>query len=352
MRVLMLVNWKVEKTNKEPEAKQSPDYCVKGKKYWFFKYFKSDINVDVIDVSSVPILEKFEKNIIHFYIIQGLKAIPKLKKYDLIISHGAQSAMIIALFRRMVKIKTKHILFDIGSFNSAAESGIILAVNQWASKSIDGVIYHTSKQIEYYKKFYPWIVDKSKYIQFGTDPFYFCPMPEEGNKEKYIICVGYNKRDWKTLIQAYRELNGNVLLKLIGHIDESYSEINGVIQIPYIDVKELKKQISNALFCVLPLKSFNYSFGQMTLLQQMSMEKCVIVADVPSVRDYVIDNVTGIFYKPENSKDLCDKMKLVLNNERMAFQIGKAARRELINMDNEEKMALEIEKYFYKVIYE
>lgn len=84
---------------------------------------------------------------------QALKAIPKLHKYDLIVSHGMQSAVVVCLYRRFFRGKEKHIVFDIGSFNSAAESGSALKLMQFASRSIDGLIYHTSAQHAYYEKF-------------------------------------------------------------------------------------------------------------------------------------------------------------------------------------------------------
>ena len=150
----MLVNWKIEYATQTPADKQPPDYYVKGQDYWFFRYFADKPQVDVLDISSFPWLERFEKNTIRFYLWQALKAIPKLNKYDLIVSHGMQSGIAIALWRRVFKTKTKHVVFDIGSFASASESGFALKLMQFASKSIDGVIYHTSSQIDYYKKFF------------------------------------------------------------------------------------------------------------------------------------------------------------------------------------------------------
>ena len=40
-------------------------------------------------------------------------------------------------------------------------------------------------------------------------------------------------------------------------------------------------------------KSFNYSYGQMTLMQQMALGKCVVAAKVPSLVDYVENGKTA-----------------------------------------------------------
>ena len=347
MKILMLVNWKIEYCEARPRDKQPPDYYVQGEDYWFYRYFKDKPEVDVIDVGSVKWLESFEKKKLRFYGFQAMRAIPKLNKYDLIISHGMQSGIVISLWRRLFKSKAKHIVFDIGSFASASEKGIALKLMQFASKSIDGVIYHTSSQLEYYQKFFPWIVEKSKFIRFGTDLEFFNPadLQDCEDKDSYMICVGYSKRDWDTLVQAYQGIDTDVKLRLVGHVEEKFKGISGVEQIPFVPIKELINQIYNAKFCILPLESFNYSYGQMTLLQQMALGKCVIAARVPSLVDYVEDGKTAILYEPQNQDDLQDKMNALLCNKNTVSKISANAGEYLQRECNEVVMAEEIEKY-------
>lgn len=349
MKILMLVNWKIEYCDKTPADKQPPDYYVKGQDYWFYRYFEEKPEVDVIDIHSFPWIENLEKEKLRFYVVQALKAIPRLNQYDLIVSHGMQSGVVISLWRTLFKGKAKHVVFDIGSFASASESGAALKLMQFSSKSIDGVIYHTRGQIEYYKKCFPWIVDKSKFIRFGTDLEFFSPeeLKRSEDADSYIICVGYSKRDWKTLVEAYKDIKTDIKLRFVGHIEEKYKEVDGVEQIPFIPVKELINQIYNAKLCVLPLESFNYSYGQMTLMQQMALGKCVIAARVPSLVDYVEDGKTAILYESKNIDDLERKIQKLLDSENMTESIGKNAQTYLKERCNERIMAQEIEKFIY-----
>ena len=261
------------------------------------------------------------------------------------------SGIALALFRRFFKTKAKHIVFDIGSFNSAAESGKILKLNQFASKSIDGIIYHSSKQLDYYKKFYPWIVEKTYFLPFGTDLDYFAKDFDEKLQEKnYILSIGYSMRDIDTLINAYKMLKTNVKLRIIGNPniknDDERIEILGPI-----DKRELSKQIQCAQFCILPLVNKNYSFGQMTLLQQMYFQKTVITANVPSMMDYVKDGENAILYQAENIDDLKNKIELVLENESLRHYLGYNARKVVINKYNEKIMAKNINSVIKKVVY-
>ena len=354
MKILMLVNWKIEYKDTVPEGKQPPDYFVKGKDYWFFRYFMNKPEVDVVDISSFPWLENFEKKKLKFYLSQSLRIIPKLKKYDLVISHGMQSGVVVALWRSLFKTKTKHIVFDIGSFASASTKGMALKLMQFACRSIDGLIYHTRSQINYYKDYFPYLVNKSEFIRFGTDAEFFDPsgIGESRDKDTYIVCVGYIKRDWDTLVSAYKKLETDIKLRLIGHVEERYNGIPGIEQLPFMSLEEIKKQIVNSRFCVLPLENFNYSFGQMTLLQQMALGKCVITAKVPSMLDYAEDMKTALFYEPGNVNDLAIKMSELLSNENeyLAEEIAVNARNYVRNISNEVTMAEEIENFITKIM--
>ena len=366
----MLVNWKIEYTNTIPADKQPPDYYINGEDYWFFRYFqnKKDLQVDVVDIHSFKALENFEKNKIRFYIWQTLRVLPKLKQYDLVLSHGMQSGIVLCLWRKLFgKGKYKHIVFDIGAFNSAKEEGKALKLMQFASKTLDGVIYHTAMQKEYYEKCHPWLLNKSQYIPFGTDSEFFEVVEEEVSLKKatdmedvrskkqhrkavqpYILSIGYNKRDWDTLIKAYEKLETDVELHLLGN--DSWKSDNPKIKIlAPVTVKEMMGMIEKSLFGVLPLKWFNYSFGQMTMMQQMALGKAVIVSEVPSLKDYVQDGVDALLYPPENADILAERMKLLLENNNLRDKIGMEAARTISEKINEKAMALEIENFIQSV---
>ena len=346
----MLVNWKVEYCSSPPPDKQPPDYYIQGQPYWFFRYFKEAHQVDVADIHGFPWLEHWEKERLRFYVWQTLRVLPRLRGYDLILSHGMQSGVALSLLRRFFPIKAKHIVFDIGAFNSAAESGGALRLMQFASRSIDGIIYHTSRQREYYEKYFPWLVDQSAFIKFGTDADLFCRQQSAPAREEasYILCVGYARRDWETLYRAFgllQEKQGHrVKLRLVGH-PGFHAEDPEVESLPVLPLPELIREIRGALFCVLPLKSFLYSFGQMTLLQQMALGKAVVAARVPSMTDYVREGCDALLYEPGDAEDLCRRLEQLLTDEKGREEMGRRAADSILNRWNERHMAEEIEQY-------
>lgn len=348
MKILMLVNWKIEYCDEKPSNKQAPDYYVKGEPYWFYRYFREVPEVDVMDISSFSWLEKFEKNKMRFYIWQTLRVLPRLNQYDLFVSHGMQSGVVLSFWRKLFKTKAKHVVFDIGTFNSAAESGFALKLMQFASKSLDGVIYHTSWQKEYYEKYFPWIMDKSYFVKFGVDFDYFgVPTVDcKDNTDKYIVCVGSSRSDWKTAVEAYKKLKTDVKLRFIGGHDEKYDNVYGIEQFAYMPITELITQIQHAECCLLPLEYVKYSFGQMRFLQQQALGKCVVASRIPSLIDYASDYETAIFYNPKDSTDCAKKLQEVLNNEGLRNEIGKNARNSVADNFNEMLMGRNVEKVF------
>lgn len=347
MKVLMLVNWKIEYCNIKPANKQPPDYKVSGEDYWFYRYFKNKPEVDVIDISSFPRLENFERNKLHFYIWQAIKAIPKLNQYDLIVSHGMPSAVVICLWRRFFKTKSKHIVFDIGSFASASESGFPLKLMQFASKSLDGLIYHMRSQITYYNCYFPWISDKSYFIHYGADCDFFKDKQCSCCKKQYIVCAGRNHSDWEMLVNAYNKIKTpSIELHLIGEICDQFVGVDGIVQKPYLSATDYKMEIEGALLCVLPLEPLKYSFGQMRLLQQMAMGKCVVAAKIPSLVDYATDGENILFFKPGDVNDCERTLYKALYSSDLRAYIEKNARKYVLSELNEQNMALKIEKVY------
>lgn len=349
MKILLLVNWKI-KYGKEPNNEFQPsDYCY-NKKFWFFKYFQDDVFVDVVDTRSIRWIEKIEKNYLRFYIMQTLKVLPHLNKYDLVISHGTTSGIFLAFLHRLLHLRMPpHVVVDISSFHKASTSGLVYNICRYASKKIDYLIYHTPIQKNYFAEHFPWLLNKSAFVNFGVDSDYWLKQDypkKDKNEKNYIISVGYRKRDWHTLIQAYEKSNMTFQLLLIGK-DRIDSKNKNIISLSFLPINELMSYIYNAYFCVLPLEYMEYSFGQMTLLQQMAIGKFVITADVPSVEPYKGSGI--VKYIPGDVNDLINKLNYYFKVPEQVADFGESNVAIVKKYYSEEKMAHEIEKICQEV---
>ena len=355
----MLVNWKVTYCDKVPAGIQPPDYVVKAQPYWFFRFMRPEFDVDVVDISAPRCVEKLERKI-RFYIWQTLRVLPRLHHYDLVLSHGMQSGIVLALWRRLLGKGTyRHVVFDIGAFNSGRRSGRALRLMQFASRSLDGVIYHTRIQEEYYEACHPWLKGKTKFIPFGTDTEFFTAEGTSTSKEpidksesfekgRYILSFGKIKRDWETLLKAYELSERRLSLKIVGNPELSSGDpmVQILSPVPLADLQEL---IRGAAFCVVPLEVLPYSYGQMTLLQQMAMGKAVIAADVPSLAAY--HEGGGVcWYPPGEAEELAQKMNELAENPELCRELGKRAEQAVRTRYNEEKMAEEIQAFLLDIL--
>ncbi len=377
-RVLMLVNWKVHFCDEVPEGIQPPDYYIANQPYWFFRYMSPRWKVDVVDITAPKWAAGIERKI-RFYIWQTLRILPGLGQYDLVISHGMQSGIVLALWRRLFgKGKYQHIVFDIGAFNSGRDSGKALKLMQFASKSLDGVIYHTQIQSEYYRKCHPWLVEKSQFIPFGTDAEYFVPenpnldqgrfdaagsdvgaagSDKSGEEDSYILAFGKIKRDWVTLLRAYELSNKQLRLRIVGAEGVGSSDTRGddisdgtnVEIYPPVSLSELQNMIREAAFCVVPLAEFPYSYGQMTLLQQMAMGKAVIAADVPSLQAYH-DGDAVLWYQSGNARQLAEEINRLTENAEFRLNLERRARHVVTILYNEKRMAERIDDFLHERI--
>lgn len=345
MRILLLINWKIRYCDEVPNDLQPSDYCCPQETFWFFKYFEKKPQVDVVDISAPKWIEKIE-NKIRFHFFQTLRILFKLNKYDLIFIHGSNSAMLLCALKRFFHLKMPPILdVDISSFHQASYSGIIHRLSQYSSKAFDYMLYHTSSQIDYYKEEFPWLVDKSKFVLLGVDYEYWKnkTYPDIKEKNSYIVCVGYRKRDWDTILEAYDKAKIKEDLYLIGNPNIK-SKNSKVKVLPFIPIEELMTYIVNSKFSVIPLDDFNYSFAQLTLLQQMALGVPILAADVPAIRDYANESDGVESYVPYNVDSL--KEKLISMSEKpndILIQMGESNIEAVKSTLSEQDMAKKIE---------
>lgn len=342
MKILFLPNWKVHQLNVDSDAIQAPDKQVRDSPYWFFKYFAQPCTVDIIDFQQRNALSWIEKKA-NIYIWQGFKAFFQAKEYDVIISHGAQSGLVYALLSTLFnRKKPLHIIFDIGAMNGARNNKMEKALISFALKSNPAIICHSKVVVEHYKNTFNNLVAKARYIPFGVDIEYFINQ-QATNEARYILSFGDAKRDYETLLKAWSNVTTNYRLRLIGY-KKNVNQTN-VEVIPKVSIAELKNQIASALFVVIPLPVFNYSYGQMSFLQTMSMGKTVIVTKTPSSVDYLQDMVGAFFVNPYDVEDMCAKMNLLLNNKELLVSSSFKSRTYVVEHFSEQQMAEKIDKF-------
>jgi len=338
MRILFLPNWTVVNSDTDVPDLQTPDKYIKGKPYWFFKYFPEDTQVDVIDIQAESQWLWIEKKM-KFYIRQAVSAFKKARQYDVVISHGAQSGLVYALLSRLRRKKSRplHIIIDVGAMNGGRNNRIETAIIRSALKSHPAIIYHASIQQKYYETVYKGLIEQSQFIPFGVNIEEFYPL--ELPQEDYALSFGSSKRDYQTLLDAWREIDASTRLFIIG--DTSIKSGGNIASLPKSSISTLKRYIAGSLFVVIPLPVFNYSYGQMSFLQSMAMGKPVIVTKTPSSMDYLQNAIGAFLVNPYDKEDMKNKIEYLLARKDQLDTLGKKARNDIEVYHLEEKTMAE-----------
>ena len=149
----------------------------------------------------------------------------------------------------------------------------------------------------------------------------------------YIGSLASHKRV-DLLIKSFStiyNLRSNISLIIVGQktlffpqIQKLYQSLPKAIQKQIhfnfnINNKELINIIDNCQFLVLP--SIQESFG-LVLIEALARKKAVITSDIPSLKEIVNQTKGGLIFKTDNQSDLEEKIKMLISQPKLCYQLG------------------------------
>lgn len=275
--------------------------------------------------------------------------IVELKKYDIVHLHypffgGAESVWLAKLLRNFSNLVV-HYHMDVDGLSKVAgflslPSGFILNNLLTVAQAITcaSIDYIEQSRIKSVLKRFP---DKFIEIPFGVDAKRFIP---RGIVREKAVCellfVGSLDRahyfkGLSILIKALILLpNNNWSLKVVGEGDrrETYEKEISAAGLGYkikflgnVSDKELPIVYREADVFVLPSINKNEAFG-LVLLEAMACGLPVLASCLPGVRSVFNDGIEGMLARPGDAQDLSDKIKKLLDNNKMRHSMGQAGR--------------------------
>ncbi|MDP3935128.1 MAG: glycosyltransferase [Candidatus Giovannonibacteria bacterium] len=157
--------------------------------------------------------------------------------------------------------------------------------------------------------------------------------------KKIILYTGsFYLYDWKgvdILLKAAEEFGTDFLFLLVGgserEISNFKSQTSNLKNIKLISHKpyaEIPYYLKSADVLVLPNKKGNAMSEKHTsplkLFEYMASSRLIIASDLPSLRE-ILTEKEAMFFKPNDPKDLADKIKYILTNQNLANQISQNA---------------------------
>lgn len=338
MKILILVGWSVKHLATDDSSIRRGNKVVYGQRYWFFRYMPSDVEVDVTGVPRLLEHGQINQSGL-FNIPQTLGILHKLRNYDLVISHHAGSGVFLSAIRKLPLFNyPPHVLIDVGLTASyRRDNGVKRTLSRLIFGNLERIIYHATVQGDFYRHFLGISPGRLSFVPFGVDPSEFSPI--DVSASSFVISAGDGGRDYDTLIRAAKSLSYRIVVYSERYKPDRSKLPPNVIWKGFTPISQLKSAILTSRFVVLPLLDIPCSIGQSVLLQSMALGKAVLVADVPGVRDYVINGENACFFKAGDSEDLARQIRYLWNNPEQTSRIGAEGRRRVMVHFTERQMA-------------
>lgn len=163
-------------------------------------------------------------------------------------------------------------------------------------------------------------------------------------KEKYPKAVlNLYGRDWKFPNgSSYIKMLQEVELPKISPFDKD------VIFHGSIDYDQIPQAYAKAAVCVFP--SHMETLG-LVAPEAMAMEKAVVFTSLGPGSEVIEDGLTGYLCNPHQTKDIAEKILLVLQNPKKAAEIGVKARRSVLEKFEISKIVQENIDFYTKISY-
>ncbi|ALG14089.1 hypothetical protein AOZ06_50940 [Kibdelosporangium phytohabitans] len=167
-----------------------------------------------------------------------------------------------------------------------------------------------------------WGVRKAHHVPLGIDVDFFAPRPK--TEERLVVSAGNDRhRDHQLLIDAVRRLPGTRL------------EIATRLPIPAehartgLNEGQIRDLYGRASVVAIATRPNVHASGLTVTLEAMASGRPVVIPDTPGLTDYVENEHTGLVYPVGDVDALAKCVQRLVNDDAMAEEMGRAARRKV-----------------------
>lgn len=300
----------------------------KDEEWTFWKTFPTDnIEYDVLGMR-FPKGTKFPLAKVIFvwsrYLLVGLLSFLRRKNYDVVVAWQQVEGLVFGFLKNVFKCKTPKLIIMELLFRrreNIVNDFIRFKFTKKALTAVDLIGCSNSRLIDIYAELFKFNKNRFRFIPSITG-VRENPMFYNGSVGNYIFSAGRSSRDYKTLVEAVRDLDTELII-----ITEP-TNLKGIplpsnVRVRYnVFGSEFTETLKKAKFIVLSLDNPDVSAGQMVLWESMSWGKAVIITQGGGVIDYVKDNVEVKFVRPHNVEDLRAAIEELLSNPEQVTKLG------------------------------
>jgi glycosyltransferase involved in cell wall biosynthesis len=165
-----------------------------------------------------------------------------------------------------------------------------------------------------------------------VDHRYFTPAGEPADGPR-VVSAGLCLRDYKTLLEATRDLDVEVVIEAHSiwyDVDISFEEADVHEHVRFSDdgtTAGLRDIYASATLIVVPLLETGQPAGNTTILEGMAMQKPVVATEILMGGDYIEDGETGFLVPAGDPGALRACIAKLLDDYGLRERVGRAARR-------------------------
>ena len=256
--------------------------------------------------------------------VESLSVATRSSKYNLVLSASEKVAIPLAASFYMMKREKPHIV--IGHKLSSIRKGRLFSM--WPlHETFSHIICVCRSQLDYTINNLGISESKADFVYDNVDHNFFRPLKIDIGD--YILAVGQEQRDYKTLLQAMAGTGLKLVIVASSHWSNHRLEIErteDVTVLEHISYQELRALYAGARLVVIPLYDVDYAAGVNSVLEAMAMAKPVVISHGRGVVDYVVHNETGIYTSPGDVEELKDTVLSLWGKPRQLDRLGKNAR--------------------------
>jgi glycosyltransferase involved in cell wall biosynthesis len=327
-KVGVFLGYKVSSTIDEWKENYKKDLVNDALPYGYDRANVEKMTVDYIKLNTIERKIFFNKYFQYAY-LYFIKLPVLLFKYDIIWTHYDKDALYIAKLKQF-PIINKKMAKQIGNFvwlidnSKEYNKSKLKSITKLLSR-IDMVIYLSSSETQKFIEIFKLNISKLKYVRFGINFEAYSDqkamsMPKgfSENCKDYILSVGTDiHRDIDLLDKLANEFEDKKFILCScnqDYLSKQYKSKN--LKVINANLSEMRYLYKNCSCVIIPLKYNEHVSGSTTILEAAAMKKAVIVSETPGIRDYVIENKTGILV-PIGNLDLMKKalQKLEYNKD-------------------------------------
>jgi glycosyltransferase involved in cell wall biosynthesis len=244
---------------------------------------------------------------------------------DVVLAWEGKNGLALACLRALLRRRWPKLV--IAGYSHRGLATVFPWLIRFAMRYVDRVIVFTH-----------WEAERLPPI-LGMEParVVFCPLgsydvqkvkPSIRLPFEYIYSGGRSYRDYRTLVQAMKEIACPLILNAAPGDMRRIPGRSNVLRYGMVSLETYWNLMNGSLFVVIPMRAVCFSAGLIAILNAMAAGKAIIATRIPASEDYIEDGETGLLVTAGSVSELHDAIAFLLENPDERARLGRNARRQ------------------------